>query len=213
MTASALLEVIRAAIEPVLSAHGFEWAGDSKWVRSDRAPIRHVVEARAGRHGMRVMQWGVSLDYVPHLVGSAVRWHRTAKAARLDLGYDPNNFRDPWDFHAQEWTISPDLGWPTPAERASQIARLLDETALPWVDAVTDSSSLLAAFDREQGREGGQFGFDDYIQYRLAYAFALARIGQLDRAVVEFARWSSRVQPPADAQRQLFELLRAAVAD
>jgi len=208
LTAAELHDAVFGAFDPVLSAAGFEWVADLKWVRTVDAEVRHVVEAYAGRQGARVPRWGVSLDFVPHVMGSAVRWHRTAKAARIDLGYEPHNFQDEWDIEGQSWVIWPNLGHPTPAERAASIAQQFGGTALRWLDQIDGLSSLPAAFEREQAREGGQFGFDNYVQYRLAYAFTLARLGLVDRAEAEFARWAAGSVASVDVQAKLRELLR-----
>ena len=208
LTAADLHDAVFGTFDPVLTAAGFVWATDLKWVRSVDADIRHVVEAYAGRHGARVPRWGVSLDFVPHVVGSAVRWHRTPKTARIDLGYEPHNFEDEWDFEGQNWVVWPNLGHPTPAERAGSIAQQFGETALRWLDQIDGLSSLPAAFEREEAREGGQFSFDNYVQYRLAYAFTLARLGLADRAHAEFARWVAGTNIAVDVQSKLRDLLR-----
>jgi hypothetical protein len=209
LTAAELHDVVFDAFDPGLSAASFAWVGDLKWVRSVDADIRHVVEAYPGRRGARVPRWGVSLDFVPHVVGSAIRWHRTPKTARIDLGYEPHNFQDEWDFEGQNWVIWPNLGHPTPAERAGSIAQQFGGTALPWLDQIDGLSSLPAAFEREEAREGGQFGFDNYVQYRLAYAFTLARLGLVDRAEAEFAHWAARTGITVGVQSKLRELFRA----
>jgi hypothetical protein len=209
LTALELRDAVFGAFDPVLSAAGFSWVADLKWVRTLDADIRHVVEAYAGRQGAKVPRWGVSLNFVPHLVGSAIRWHRTPKTTRIDLGYEPHNFQDEWDFEGQVWVIWPNLGQPTPAERAGSIARQLGSTALPWLNQIDGLSSLPAAFEREEAREGGQFGFDNYVQNRLAYAFTLARLGRADRAEAEFARWATGSAISADVQSTLRQRLRA----
>jgi hypothetical protein len=212
ISAAELRRVIVGAFDPVLSAAGFERATELKWVRRAAPSIRHVVEAAPARHGGRLVHWGVSLDFVPHCVGASVRWHRTARSARLDLGFDPLNFRDEWDFTAQPWTIPLDLGAPTPAERARSIAAALAEHAYPWLDAIDGLPSLPAAFEREAARTGGQFGFDDYVQYRLAYAFVLARLGWRDRAESELERWAAREMARAAVLATLRDLLGSAGA-
>jgi hypothetical protein len=209
ITAAELRAAIHQAFDPVLSAVGFAWVADLKWVRNRTPLIRDIVEAYGGRQGRRATRWGVSLDFVPHVEGTAIRWHRTAKSARIDLGYDPSNFRDPWDVASQEWVIAPDLGSPTPAARAAAIASLLDRTALSWLEPITGLVAVREAFERERGRTGGQFAFDDYIQYPLAYAFTLACTGSLDRAELELDRWAARSTFPIDVRNQLRGLLQS----
>ena len=202
-----LKNVIVGAFDGVLAGVGFERVGALRWVRTRTSGIRDVLEAYGGRRGMRAVRWGVSLDFVPHLVGDAVRWHATATSARIDLGYEPHNFRDDWDFTAQAWAISPDLGFPTPEERAASIARAIPTSAYPWFEAITDLPSLTRAFEREEARIGGQFSFDNYVQHRLAYAFSLAKAGQNDRAITELQRWVARLGVAPRVEAELLAIL------
>jgi hypothetical protein len=195
ISSTELRDTIVRAFDPVLVAAGFVRSQPLAWVRARTPEIRDVVEASSGRRGGRFIRWGASLDYVPHIVGDSVRLHSTDRTARIDLGYDPSNFRDEWDVAAQPWTVTPDLGFPTPAERAASIARAIPNTAYPWLDAIHDGASLLEAFEREAAREGGQFAFDSYVQHRLGYAFALAHEGQHTRALTELQRWAQHHRP------------------
>lgn len=208
ISAADLRETVVQAFDPVLSAAGYEHVVDLKWVRSGEPWIRHVIEAYGGRRGVRAVRWGISLDFVPHVTGASVRWHRTARSARIDLGYDPESFRDEWDFTAQAWTISPDLGVPTPGERARSIAAAFDRAAFPWLDAIRDLPTLADAFQREESRRGGIFEFDNYIQHRLAYAFTLAKLGRQERAEVQLERWLSMGRVGSEVEATLVKLLR-----
>jgi hypothetical protein len=86
---------LRGGYEAILGPERFERAGPMKWVRTRRPPIRDVIQVYALKGGMYTTRWGVSLDFVPHVVDGTVRWHRTARSARIDLGYDPLDFVDP----------------------------------------------------------------------------------------------------------------------
>lgn len=41
-------------------------------------------------------RWGTSLDFVPHVRGEAVRFHRTNKGAVIDVLFDPIDFFAEW---------------------------------------------------------------------------------------------------------------------
>lgn len=65
----------------------FERVRENRWV----APFRdegdfRVLEIQALKGLRYTVAWGVSLSYVPHDTPSGPRFHRTAKAARIDLG-------------------------------------------------------------------------------------------------------------------------------
>lgn len=68
--------------------------------------FRHVVELQALKGLSYCPQWRLSLDFVPHITGGGkVRWHRTAKSARLDLVYRPIDF-EPSSADTREWAVS-----------------------------------------------------------------------------------------------------------
>jgi hypothetical protein len=77
------------------------------------------------------------------------------------------------------------------------------------LDAIEDLPTLTNAFEREESRPGGQFGFDNFVQHRLAYAFALARLGQEARATEEFERWVGSHVVESEVGERLREALSA----
>src|SRR5262249_33447793 len=86
----------------ILSAQGFEQVDRRRWVRSAKLPIREMFSIVAMKGACFSPCWGFSLDFVPHVSGSSVRWHRTAKAAIFDLCYDPIDYTT----NAREWYVS-----------------------------------------------------------------------------------------------------------
>jgi hypothetical protein len=82
-------ERIHIALEPIVSRllgpQGFESYRRLVWVRSTDAPIRQVFRLQQLKGVSLCAQFGLSLDFVPHVSGSQVRWHRTPKFAILDL--------------------------------------------------------------------------------------------------------------------------------
>jgi hypothetical protein len=62
-----------------------------KWVRA-RPPIRDLIEVVAMKGASLIPRWGISLDFVPHVQGDAIRWHRSDKSAIADIVYDPVDF-------------------------------------------------------------------------------------------------------------------------
>lgn len=202
---------IQQAYDAVLGPVGFARAGEMKWVRSRRPPIRDVVAVYMLKGWDYTTRWGVSLDFVPHLVDDSIRWHRTARSARIDLGYDPLDFidyrtgawnaRPPTEDPAFEplslvdpavartawWLISswrPVEGVPSEQQQA---ARQILAMSTPWFEAIHDLSSLLDAFVREKQRPITRFGWNNYVQHRLAHAFTLAASGDTGRRSASLA--------------------------
>src|SRR5262249_20877004 len=85
--------VLHEAFGTQLESEGFVQSARRRWVRSVKAPIREVVQVNEATYWRYKPYWGLSLDWAPHVSGTSVKWHRTAKSARLDLWHDPE--RDP----------------------------------------------------------------------------------------------------------------------
>jgi hypothetical protein len=196
-----LVRAFDLRLEPL----GFQSIVALKWVRGDGGPIRQVIELSALKGLGRSPRWGVSLQYVPHIAGNKLSWHRSARGARIDLGYDPLDYYNPLDMTAVDWRISPFAD--DVAQRAALVAGLVVERAMPWLDAAADPEQLVAAFKREEVRQAVRFNFDNYVQYRLAFAFTLARLGQAEIAGAEFDRWVARNRPSDELRGKLNGLL------
>lgn len=82
-------EIVEPAVSRYLSPMGFESHRQLVWVRSADAPIRQVFKLELLKGAGLDFAWGLSLDFVPHVSGSRVKWHRTPKTAMLDLGVRP----------------------------------------------------------------------------------------------------------------------------
>jgi hypothetical protein len=226
---------IHLAFDSILGADGFVRAGDMKWVRSRGPVIRDVILVYALKGGMYTTRWGVSLDFVPHITNDVLRWHRSPTSARIDLGYDPLDFidgrigafnaRPPTDDPAFEplslvdpaqartswWEIS---AWRPPSDGPGEQTRAAKQVmamSTPWLAAIRDLNSLLAAFEREQRRPSNRFPFDAYVQHRLAYAFALAAANETSKALVELRRWADDYEPAEGVRATLYELVRTGV--
>ena len=79
---------IAPVVEAQLSALGFALQKPLHWIRSADAPIRQMFRYGQLKGGALAPQWGFSLDFVPHLSGGKVKWHRTEKSALFDAFVD-----------------------------------------------------------------------------------------------------------------------------
>ena len=103
VSANEMDDIFDETLGDALDEHGFEQVAPRKWVRSTKAPIRDLVHILAMKGASFVPCWGFSLDFVPHISGSSIRWHRTAKSSMFDLRYDPVDYDIGW---MQEWGIA-----------------------------------------------------------------------------------------------------------
>jgi hypothetical protein len=204
-------EVIRDAFGRRLEARSFEPINRRSWVRSQKVPIREEVGVRALKGHRFVPAWSISLDFVPHVTETGrIAWHRTAKQHRADLGVDPVD--DPKRLRAGRlvvWGMGPQDGVRKALDRSAGLAV---ELAEQWFGRITDVPSLIPVFEEAERQPAVRFGFDDYVQHRLAYAFVLARTGNTERARTELDRWCQRhlfgqFGPPEDTRSAAAERL------
>jgi hypothetical protein len=109
-----------------------------------------------------------------------MRWHRTAKSARFDHCYDPEDYEVPKRKKPLHISF---LGG---AETARADVQRICLEALPEAEAffatANDLADLPAMFEAKRTRPFVRFGFDNYIQEPMAYAFTLAKLGDERRA-------------------------------
>jgi len=202
---------IDAIVAPVvashLESHGFVAITPRKWVRSANAPVRHIFELSPLKGAVLSPRWGFSLDFVPHLSGRTVRWHRTGKAAMFDLCYDPVDA--PAEFPGS-CAISYLHGPHHAAAQAADVVARATRSARRFWSQVQAEGDLLAVFAALKVRPTVRFGFYSYVQHPLAYAFTLARAGQLEAAASEFEEFILRKHYPEQALPRLQQLFTEA---
>ena len=199
---------IHALLEPQISAVlkplGFEVRARLAWIRSVDAPIRQMFEILQWKGGVVAPSWGLSLDFVPHVSGSSVKWHRTSKSATLDFMVDTRTKESDMAYHWGPSRLLRDA--PAALEVAFPLAK-------EWWASITSVDELPSAFERlkEYYAQGGG-GFYNRTQHPIAYAFSLAKVGRVAEANNELDKCLSRRWPPAVEER-LRELLSLAAAD
>ena len=195
--------IVAVVADPLLVAAGFHGVSRRRWVRSF-APIRHVFEIALLKGRMLVPRWGISLDFVPHVRGKGLAWHRTEKSATPDLVFDPVDFDPEWRARCGIDTLGEEVVVRRAVEQRLPVAIA---SALPWFDGARDLSSVmeLAEWLRTTARPGNRFAFEAYVQQPLAYAFLLARTGRPEAARDELSQWiaANALEPRRDELMQL----------
>jgi hypothetical protein len=175
MQAEALEALIIPLLDAALTPHGFELVRRRTWVKSARAPIRHLFSLQVLK-GLRVSPlWGLSLDYVPHLAGARLAWHRRPKSARYDLTDDP---LDVEDIPLEKLQIDV---WHGPAgvrDSAQTCTRNAVPRAMKFFQRAKTIQHVADLFEEIRKRPAIRFGFYNYLQQPLAYAFTLAKLGR-----------------------------------
>jgi hypothetical protein len=155
---------------------------------------------------------------VPRVTRSgAIAWHRTTKQAAQhhgDLRIDAADSTAPPD---PEHLGVDGMSTTTTARRAlHRSARLTTHHAEQWFSRMTDVPSLLPIFEDAERQPVIRFGFDNYTQHRLAYAFVLARCDNVTTAHRQLDHWVANehlmalglpVERQVAVARRLHELL------
>jgi hypothetical protein len=77
--------IVASHLNVRLQALGFVQIAPRRWVDGSAAPIRRVFEMQLLKGASMKALWGFSLDFVPHLSGGRVCWHRSNRSAKLDV--------------------------------------------------------------------------------------------------------------------------------
>ena len=204
-TAAEIDRTLEPILGALLSPVGFEpLPRGRRWVRA-RPPLRDIFEVAPAKGTSLLSHWGVSLDFVPHVQGKSVGWHRTNKSARMDILCGPRDlFED-----SRAWEIQAFQGETGVQRDAARILPRAVALALEWF-ATFSASNLLERIEQHRSAErpANALKFENRTQQPLAYAFLLARAGRMDEAVAVLDRATTQFVAPSAAE-QLRELLRA----
>ncbi|WP_248767309.1 hypothetical protein [Pseudomonas sp. MWU12-2345] len=190
-------EIVSPVVESLLHPLGFEVQGPLCWLRSLDAPIRQIFCLKQWKGGALAPAWGLSLDFVPHVSGNNIKWHRTPKSAQLDLT---------WDTRDRALDISYCYGPEIIASHAPRVLNAAIAQAESFWSKTRLISDLPEAFELvRQHLSSGGLGFYNYLQHPLAYAFVLAMNGKQKAAEEEYKRYSPRLSEVAKQKlRTLF---------
>ena len=124
--------------------------------------------------------WGFSLDFVPHISGGRVRWHRTDKTAVLDVVLDPKGLHTVSYIHGS-------------ARLAEGLRSLLPEATArareSWRRGAT-FHGMLDLIQEIRDKHTNCFRYQNYTQLPLAYAFLLAKTGDSRSAEAELDQYA-----------------------
>jgi hypothetical protein len=192
--------IVRPWVNERLIPDHFEEIGTLNWVCSVDAPIRQVFGFGQWKGGKVAPRWGVSLDFVPHISGGKIKWHRTAKSAMCDLNVDA---RDP------ALDLSYMYGTGPIEDRAAQVVLEAVRRARDFWDRTRGISDLPRAIDwLRTYLSGPGLGFYNYVQHPLAVAFVCAINHQPAQAVTELENFIERSPLHHDLEERLRQLLR-----
>jgi hypothetical protein len=168
--------IVQETLSPKLAHRGFEQIDRRRWMRSEKRSIREVIRLTSMK-GVRLSpSWGFSLDFVPHISAGRLRWHKTLKSTVLDLSYDP------YDYEDKIFTISRFASADAVRNAALDLLADVLTRSSEFFDSVRTVADLPRSVEAKRNRPFVRFGFLNYVQEPMAYAFVLAKLGNLDDA-------------------------------
>lgn len=196
---------IADALTERLGEYGFVALGGGKrrWPRQNAPEILGMVELQVLKSDFTAI-WGLSLAFVPHLTAKGeIAWHRTPKGAVFDLSYQPFDYEQ----DLRPWAISCFSTREELPGDSRLFASRVSESATRFLEPLTSTRPVLEAFEAKRARPYIRLGFDHYPQEMLAYAFVLARAGEVGRSKEALKRFAEHSQVPAATGTRLLSLL------
>lgn len=155
--------MLREWLDPL----GFTQITPRYCVDGSNPPVRRLFELCLLKGAGLKACWGFSLDFVPHISGGCVRWHRSDKTAKLDVIVDPAELPQPSYLFGPE-RFRDELAMLLPVAVAA--------AQRDWNRGAT-YSGMLEIICEIRERNTNCFGYRNYIQLPLAFAFLSAKIG------------------------------------
>lgn len=187
ISAAEIDKILALVFDRPLKSLDFEKVNRRRWVRSTKPDIREIFSILPMKGAWYSPAWGFSLDYVPHISGQKIRWHRTNKSALFDFRYDPLDYESPEEFGFKSWRIDSFYGKSTAIKQAKRVSKISINAAKILWNSVQSLSDMTMVFEEQlrltQERKVNRFGFYNYVQHPMAYAFTLAKIGETDSAL------------------------------
>src|SRR5436305_858012 len=91
--------IVAAHLRRSLPALGLTEVTVRSWIDGSKPPVRRMFELQLLTGAGMKACWGFSLDFVPHVSAGRIRWHRSSKAALLDVIIDPKGLPQPSYIH------------------------------------------------------------------------------------------------------------------
>lgn len=190
--------IVASHLNVALQAQGFVQVAPRRWVDGSTAPVRRVFEMQLLKGAAMKAAWGFSLDFVPHLSGGQVCWHRSNRTARFDVIVELPGREYASFLHGAAW-LHHDL------ERLVPTA--LEQAQETWRRGSTLAGVLgIVREIREQGINSFYVFFS--WQLPLACMFLSAKIGDLAVALAELEAYAGKYELAEDVVAKLAKRLR-----
>jgi hypothetical protein len=191
--------IVASHLNACLQQLGFVQIAPRRWVDGSTAPTRRVFEMQLLKGATMKARWGFSLDFVPHLSGSRVYWHRSNRTAQLDVVLELDERKCNASFlHGAAW-LHRDL------ERLAPAA--LQQAQETWRRGST-LSGILDVVRELRERKINSFYVHFNWHLPLAFMFLSAKIGDLAAAQLELEAYARKYELDEDVVAKLSKLIQ-----
>lgn len=178
-------EVYRV-FEKIVVLSGFQLIRKGMLARQVSEEIIHLINLAAYKGAIYGIQWGVSLNYVPHRWENELRWHRSIKSSVFDLSDEFNHMPD--KRHLVE--SLPFDSFPSRSHGLEIFEKNLKrewEEVRPvlraWLDQASSLQGVLSRAEEQMKRAWP--GPHHWPPPSLVHVFTLARLGRIQEASAE----------------------------
>lgn len=169
-----LHSILNPLIERNPETQSFEVVRELMWVDNSHPPIRPVLAFEKMKGGELFLNYGLSVDFVPSVVGKRAIMRSGKKSVKFDVIIDPRDHGILVGFTYGNAAALED------AHRA--IPAVLSRAVPFWSRHRTVAKLAEAVRIEEDHMKGGGLGVDNYVQAGFARPFLLAAAGETERA-------------------------------
>lgn len=176
---------VYAVAEEVIAAtqQGMETLKPGLYAARVDEDIVHLLKLQAVKGGSYLVQWGVSLAYLPHAWTPRLQWHRTVKSARFDLwenAFEYLGLKESQWRESERFLVGRLNGETYLQEQMLAMWTRLAPVLREWYASTRVLPGVLRAVDKQIRRSGGSR--HHVPAPTLVRAFTLARLGELRAA-------------------------------
>jgi hypothetical protein len=173
-------EIVARHLRDFLPPLGLTERTMRSWIDGAHFPVRRLFEIKLLKGASMKANWGFSLDFVPHITGGRLQWHRTDRTAILDVVMDPKDLHTPSHIHGPE-RLAEGL--------RSLLPEAIKRAGESWRRGAT-FHGMLHLIREIRDQHTNCFEYPNYTQLPLAYAFLLAKTGDLRNAEAELDKYA-----------------------
>ena len=191
-------EIVASHLREHLPSLGLTEITPRRWIDGSQPPVRRLFELHLLKGAGIKVCWGFSLDFVPHISGGCVRWHRSDKTALLDLMIDPKDLPQLTYIYGSAHLADGLRGLLPQAISRAQVS---------WRRGA-NFHGMLDIIREIRGRHTNCFGYCNYTQLPLTYSLLSAKIGDLKTAESELDQYIIKHKLDDDEAAKLKKLAR-----